>query len=385
MSKFTYWSSQSFRTLNHWQSNISEPVTLWTGELFSAFKIDGGYYPLPIGIKEPNSIISQGYVWGGTDSRNRPYVLSDGASPNRFSLYGSMKHITPDNKHIVKAVWDCGTVKMTHFTPVLSGVGGADFPLTILSCTFKPIPGESGTYEPYSFSLTTPTYGDITTKCCIPKFQKYYGAYCWYSEGYENLIPQLMRDIQGAETPKTYSGSVTPVTPFSDYQMTFGPPHFGILELNDIYDDSTRWYIRIHGNVEKFSDSATALPRAYSSLGGSTTLPYIDTDDANMLQNGFSQACSLIGDEAYSAYYSGNYPLHIGFPGNTSLVCTGWGQASSEENIYNYDLGAYKYTRNYNSIRLFDNGVQVGAVYSTMIYRPIEITVEDVDIIRIER
>ena len=376
----TYWSSQSLRTLNHWQSNERGVWSNFTGTIFSGFKIDGNYYITPLAMREHGATIEENYVWG--DSRNQVYVEGHNAQPQQFSLYASEKNVTQDLKHIIKAVWNLGNVKMESFAQTISGVTDADFPLQLCrNLLFRPLPGQSGTYETISVTLNTPQYSTLNLDCAIPIFKKLYGVFVWYEDGYENLIPQFLRDLTGTETQ--YTGSQSAISTFNDYNFSAGPPQAGLVQLNNLYDTTQSFNLRVQGNLEKYTENYVALPTIYSNLGGCSLTAYTDTDDADTTQKGFSQAVSRLKSNTNIQNFQGTLPLEVGSQGNHTRVRTTW--SDFNDSIYDYNTQQSRYTHSYNSIRLFDNNVQVGAIYSNIIYIPTEIRIENVPFITIER
>lgn len=96
---FTYWSSQSFRTLGHWQSGVGKKFYIPYAR-FNFIRMGEGVFPLPIDLKMPDSQNYNEYFYNTIDYNNMTKVWHKKYKNENYdyTIYGGICRVKEDVK-----------------------------------------------------------------------------------------------------------------------------------------------------------------------------------------------------------------------------------------------------------------------------------------------
>lgn len=330
MSKYTYWNSESFRTLNHWQSGKREEGNIsYVAPGFNGLIIDGTPYIAPYALHEEGSTLTRG--WFTDDSTS--------VALNRtWSFYKSnkMPTLTKDTLKAVKCeniyrgqedtgfkgircVWDGGQVQLVPDSQEVIYYG--DFPegKQTITPTFTFNPVEAGG-DIQTWKLEAEIANNIQCDYLLqPTVQKYYMCYARIDEGYESLLPDFVQDVLTTYENTDYLllGTLSAYNTTPDMSKGFTGTMTYIMQavrnlLQDLFP-ITIPDVKVRGNVTHIS-TLSAIPYSYhmSCYGGF---------NASIESQGFqTQPTETYESVGYTTAYRYEFDASSGWDANGALV-----------------------------------------------------------------
>lgn len=188
----TYLSSQSYRTLTHWQSGGGFSVldAIWEGLNFQAVLLNGVYYH-NFSNWHPASFTPQQFYFDTGEAAATGFGVKLDTSK---LLSGGQADSDDGINHVYGAVYDLGALDQSTYYATYSSLTGGD--VFVRSAHLK----DDGTPEATYFSLNYNSDSKLYyAPCCIPKIHSYLISFGYRpkdSTAYDTKIPAYLLNVE---------------------------------------------------------------------------------------------------------------------------------------------------------------------------------------------
>lgn len=288
MPNFTYYNSQSYRTLTHWQSGEKKKETEYSyvSPVFNGLIIDGQPYIVPYGLKEEGTTEVTGYL--DNDKQYSYALFRSSVLPtlDNSTLVAS----TGDNilrgteavgKKAIRCVWDGGEHKLVSVPAKFTYTGTAptdDVTITP-SFTFNPIDTSDASLSNQTWKLEAVVSDKITCSYMLfPTVHRYYECYAVFNDGYSHLLPEYITGAITVYNDVNYYANGWTNAYNRDPDLTAGlngsNQNYIISAVNNVLKDlweTPKPNVKVEGSATHISTlSAIPYPYHYSFYGGYT-------------------------------------------------------------------------------------------------------------------